>query len=227
MGVSIFNWRSYTSQTGEVLGCNQKCEVIGIRCPFFLWDVIPAKTGIYCEVLGCNLESDTVGFDHQNDGLSRFGDIFAKREGLLRLEESVTICLGGGCLSPLNGDPAIRSTKKRPESFFKHFGISKHAPDCPAIWLVVDMQLAQQQMAWKSNQLTYLHDHFPKLQGWYQTHKIAFLTSCLHGALTANGEPAGYYGYHEFMICKFMASISLVLELSSSSTSIPKLSGYD
>jgi hypothetical protein len=49
----------------------------------------------------------------------------------------------------------------------------------------------------------------------------------LHGALTANGEPAGYYGYHEFMICKFMASISLVLELSSSSTSIPKLSGYD
>ena len=36
----------------------------------------------------------------------------------------------------------------------------------------------------------------------------AFLTSCLHGALTANGEPAGYYGYHELMICKFMASIS-------------------
>ena len=68
----------------------------------------------YWAVIFNRTQWDLITKTYQNDGLSRCGDIFAKREGLLRLEESVTICLGGGCLSPLNGDPAKVLQKKAP-----------------------------------------------------------------------------------------------------------------
>ena len=67
--------------------------------------------------------------------------------------------------------------QKLPKSFFKHFRISKHAPDCPAICghATCPAANALKECPASAMSLTYVHDHFPtKLQGWCQTHNFSY-----------------------------------------------------